>query len=172
MAAAGWAVVDRVTHPGQTRMTLHFEDFRQGRSFPYPQVPVEADAIIAFAREFDPQPMHLSVEAGEKSMLGGLAASGWHTSALAMRMMFEAFVGKSTSQGAPGIDFMEWKKPVLAGDVLSGASTVLEARLSKSKPGIGIVQFRNEIVNQRGETVALSQCSILFRTRAKGSAGE
>ncbi|OOG67903.1 enoyl-CoA hydratase [Sinorhizobium sp. A49] len=146
---------------------LYFEDFSEGRRFDYKPVEMKPSDMIAFAQEFDPQPMHLDEEAGNRSILGGLSASGWHTSAVGMRMMLDAFMGQSTSQGSPGIDFMDWKKPVLAGDVLTGFSQVLEARRSKSKPGLGIVKFRNEIVNQVGEPVAVSECSVLFRCRDK-----
>lgn len=147
---------------------LYFEDFSEGRRFDYKPVEMKPADMIAFAREFDPQPMHLDEEAGKRSILGGLSASGWHTSAVGMRMMLDAFMGHSSSQGSPGIDFMDWKKPVIAGDVLTGFSQVLEARRSKSKPSLGIVKFRNEIVNQTGEPVAVSECSVLFRCRDKG----
>ena len=147
---------------------LYFEDFSEGRRFDYKPVEMKPADMIAFAREFDPQPMHLDEEAGKLSILGGLSASGWHTSAVGMRMMLDAFMGQSSSQGSPGIDFMDWKKPVIAGDVLTGFSQVLEARRSKSKPSLGIVKFRNEIVNQTGEPVAVSECSVLFRCRDKG----
>lgn len=147
---------------------LYFEDFSEGRRFDYKPVEMKPADMIAFAREFDPQPMHLDEEAGKLSILGGLSASGWHTSAVGMRMMLDAFMGHSSSQGSPGIDFMDWKKPVIAGDVLTGFSQVLEARRSKSKPSLGIVKFRNEIVNQTGEPVAVSECSVLFRCRDKG----
>lgn len=144
---------------------LYFEDFTPGRRFDYAPVQMQAADMIAFAGEFDPQPMHLDEEAGRRSILGGLSASGWHTSAIGMRMMIDAFLGHSSSQGSPGIDFMDWKKPVLAGDVLSGFSLVLEARPSKSKPQIGFVKFRNEISNESGEPVAISECSIMFQRR-------
>jgi acyl dehydratase len=146
---------------------LYFEDFTDGRRFDYRPVLMQAPDIIAFASKFDPQPMHLDEEAGKRSILGGLSASGWHTSAIGMRMMIDAFLGNSSSQGSPGIDFMEWKRPVLAGDLLGGFSLVLESRESKSKPMIGIVRFRNEISNQAGEAVAISECSIMFRRRDK-----
>ncbi|WP_085025481.1 MaoC family dehydratase [Ensifer aridi] len=146
---------------------LYFEDFTEGRRFDYRAVLMQAPDMIAFASKFDPQPMHLDEEAGKRSILGGLSASGWHTSAIGMRMMINAFLGNSSSQGSPGIDFMEWKRPVLAGDSLGGFSLVLESRESKSKPMIGIVRFRNEISNQEGEAVAISECSIMFRRREK-----
>ena len=119
---------------------LHFEDFTPGRRFDYVPRRMETAEIVAFACEFDPQPMHMDEEAGKNSILGGLAASGWHTSSVGMRMMIDAFLGDSTSQGSPGIEFMDWKKPVLAGDTLSGYSLVLDARPLRSKPGLGIVR--------------------------------
>ncbi|SIQ26774.1 Acyl dehydratase [Rhizobium sp. RU20A] len=147
--------------------TLMFEDFTPGRRFDYAPHAVTADQIVAFAMEFDPQPMHLDEEAGRRSILGGLSASGWHTCAMVMRMMCDSFVGRSSSQGSPGIDTMQWRRPVLAGDTLSGYSHVLEARLLRSRPGIGIVRFRNTVLNQHGETVAISEGPILFRSQAK-----
>jgi acyl dehydratase len=83
-----------------------------------------------------------------------------------MRMMADSYILRSLSQGAPGVDFMEWRKPVLAGDTLSGNSTVLEARPMRSRPGIGIVKFRHEVMNQRGDLVCLSENSIMFGMRA------
>ncbi|MGX5664997.1 MaoC family dehydratase [Rhizobium daejeonense] len=144
---------------------LYFEDFEPGRFFQLGPKTVEAAEIIEFATEFDPQPMHLSEEAGRASILGGLSASGWHTSSMFMRMMIDSYLLASASEGAPGIDSMEWKKPVLAGDTLKGGSTVEAARPMRSRPHIGIVAFRHELQNQRGETVLLSRNSIMFRLR-------
>ncbi|MBO9099051.1 MULTISPECIES: MaoC family dehydratase [unclassified Rhizobium] len=151
---------------------LAFEDFTVGRSFPLGPMAVTSAEIIAFAEEFDPQPMHLDEEAARASILGGLAASGWHTSSMFMRMMFDSFLCRSLSEGSPGIDLMEWRKPVLAGDTLSGRSTVLQSRPMRSRPGIGIVKFRHEVENQRGEIVSLGENSIMFRieTAAGGPA--
>lgn len=144
---------------------LAYEDFQPGQRFPLGPKAVLAPEIIEFATEFDPQPMHLDEAAGRASILGGLAASGWHTSAMLMRMMADSYVLNSLCEGAPGIDFMEWRKPVLAGDVLSGHSTVLEARVLRSRPGFGIVKFRHELENQRRELVCLSENSVIFGMR-------
>jgi acyl dehydratase len=146
--------------------TLTFEDFKPGRFGTFGPRRVSREEILEFAGEFDPQPMHLDEAAGRASILGGLAASGWHTSAIFMRMMADSYILRSLSQGAPGVDFMEWRKPVLAGDTLSGNSTVLEARPMRSRPGIGIVKFRHEVMNQRGDLVCLSENSIMFGMRA------
>ena len=125
-----------------------------------------AGEIIEFAGEFDPQPMHLSEEAGRASILGGLSASGWHTASIFMRMMFDGWLSRSSSEGSPGIEFMEWKKPVLAGDTLSGRSTVLESRPLRSRPGIGLVRFLHQVENQRGEIVMRGENPIMMRLRA------
>lgn len=143
-----------------------YEDFLPGQEFPLGPKHVTAAEIIEFAAEFDPQPMHLDEEAGRASILGGLAASGWHTSSMFMRMMCDCYLLATDAQGAPGIDFMEWKKPVLAGDTLSGRSIVVEGRPMRSRPGIGIVTFRHEVENQRGDLVCLGQNAVMIRMRA------
>ncbi|KAA0700488.1 enoyl-CoA hydratase [Neorhizobium sp. P12A] len=149
---------------------LSYEDFPVGRSFPLGPVTVTAEEIIEFATEFDPQPMHLDEAAGRASILGGLAASGWHTSSIFMRMMIDSYILQSRSEGAPGIDFMDWKKPVLAGDTLSGESVVLDARPMRSRPGIGITKFRHEIRNQGGELVVRAENSVMIRMRSEAAA--
>lgn len=149
---------------------LSYEDFQPGREFALGPKHVTAAEIIEFATEFDPQPMHLDEEAGRASILGGLAASGWHTSSMFMRMMCDSYLLNSESEGAPGIDFMDWKKPVLAEDTLSGRSIVLEVRAMRSRPGIGIVKFRHEVENQKGEIVCLGENSTMIRMRAGAEA--
>lgn len=144
---------------------LYFEDFHVGRIFALGPKAVNADEIVEFAKEFDPQPMHLSEAAGKASILGGLSASGWHTSSMFMRMMIDSYLLASVSEGAPGIDAMEWRKPVLAGDTLKGRSTVEAARPMRSRPHIGIVTLSHELENQRGEIVMRSRNSIMFRRR-------
>ena len=151
---------------------LYFEDFQPGRSLDLAHHVLTAQEIVAFASEFDPQPMHLSEEAGKASILGGLAASGWHTASLFMRMMFDGWLSQSSSEGSPGIDVMEWKKPVLAGDTLSGRSIVLEARPLRSRPGIGLVKFLHEVENQRGDVVMRGENPIMMRMRAAGEVAE
>jgi acyl dehydratase len=142
-----------------------FEDFEEGGTIALGTKAVTAAEIVEFASEFDAQPMHLDEEAGKASILGGLAASGWHTCCMFMRMMCESFLLDSTSQGSPGLDYVRWKKPVLAGDILTGRSTVIAKRASKSKPGLGLVTVQSELVNQRGETVLELQNTGMFLTR-------
>lgn len=142
-----------------------YEDFRPGDRDEYGGLVVERDEMLAFAREFDPQPMHLSEEAARASMLGELIASGWQTAALLMRMNCDRWLADSTSQGSLGVDSLEWLKPVRAGDRLSVRSEVLAARVSASRPDRGIVTFRFEVVNQDGETVLRQTGPILFGRR-------
>jgi acyl dehydratase len=143
-----------------------YEDFAVGFSIPFGEKLVTAEEIIRFARQFDPQPMHLDEEAGKASILGGLAASGWHTCSMFMRMAYDAFLKDSTSQGGPGVTELGWKRPVLAGDRLTGSSTVLERRVLNSRPHVGLVTFRHEVTNQRGETIMELVNPILFALRA------
>jgi acyl dehydratase len=146
--------------------TWAYEDFVEGASIDLGTKLVSADEIVEFASEFDPQPMHLDEEAGKASILGGLAASGWHTCAMFMRMLCDAFLLDSTCQGAPGVDLVKWKKPVLAGDTLAGSVVVLSRRPSRSKPQLGLVTLRGELFNQRGESVFELENSVMFLTRA------
>ena len=144
---------------------LHFEDMPPGTVFPLGPKHVSADEIVAFAMEFDAQPMHLDEEAGKNSILGGLAASGWHTCSMMMRMMSDSYLLRTAAEGAPGVDFVKWKKPVLAGDTLAGETRVIDSRELKSRPGIGIVSLRHELQNQKGETVLESENPVMVRLR-------
>ena len=148
-----------------TGKTWAFEDFVEGGEIDLGAKDVTAEEIVEFAGEFDPQPMHLDEAAGKASILGGLSASGWHTCAIFMRLLCDAFLLNSTSQGAPGVDRIKWKKPVLAGDRLNGRTTVLSRRESKSRPSIGLVAFRSELFNQRGEPVFELENTVMFLKR-------
>lgn len=142
-----------------------YEDFGEGAVLDLGTKIVSADEIVEFASEFDAQPFHLDEEAGKASILGGLSASGWHTCSMFMRMLCDALLLDSTSQGAPGIDYAKWKRPVLARDTLSGKLTILSKRLSRSKPTLGFVSWRAELVNQKGEVVFELANTCMFLTR-------
>ena len=142
-----------------------YEDFVEGATFPLGTKLVTAAEIIEFASEFDAQPMHLDEAAGKASILGGLSASGWHTCAMFMRLICDGFLLDSTSQGSPGIEYAKWKKPVLAGDTLTGRTTVVSARISKSRPTVGFVAIRSELANQHGEQVFELLNTGMFLTR-------
>lgn len=146
-----------------------FGDFVEGASIDLGARHVTAEEIIAFASEFDPQPMHLDEEAGKASILGGLSASGWHTCAMFMRLLCDGILLDSTSQGAPGIDYVRWKKPVLAGDDLTAAVKVLATRASRSRPSLGLVTVHSEMQNQHGENVLELENTIMFLRREPGA---
>ena len=143
----------------------YFEDFEPGLELPFGPHMVTRAEIVAFAAEFDPQPMHLDEAAAADTLLGGLAASGWHTCALFMRMAYDGWVADSASLGSPGVDSMKWMRPVRPGDVLSGRSVVLDARASKSRPQIGLVRFRHEVENERSEPVLVGENTIMLSRR-------
>jgi acyl dehydratase len=153
-----------------TGKTWAYEDFTDGLVIDLGEKLVTAEEIIEFASEFDFQPMHLDEEAGKASILGGLSASGWHTCCIFMRMMCDAFLLDSTSQGAPGLSYVRWKRPVLAGDTLNGASTVTSRRESASRPNLGFVTVHHALTNQRGEVVAEFENTGMFLKRNPGAA--
>src|SRR5277367_2456236 len=128
---------------------LHFEDFVVGRKFFGGPYRVTKEDIFAFAREFDPQPHHLDEEAAKHSMLGGLSASGWQVSAIAMRLFAEAVILKTDNLGGPGCEDGRWMKPVRPHDVLMLEVEVLNTRASASRPEIGFVKFVWRLFNQR-----------------------
>lgn len=142
-----------------------YEDLAEGSTIDLGTKVVTAAEIVEFASEFDPQPMHLDEEAGRASILGGLAASGWHTCSMFMRLLCDSLLLHSTSQGAPGLDYVRWKKPVHAGDMLQARCTILSKRMSSKRPNLGLVTMRSEMTNQRGEQVFELQNTGMFLTR-------
>lgn len=145
---------------------FYFEDFLPGSVDVWGAREVTRAEVIAFAREFDPQPHHLDDAAAEASILKGLSASGWHSCALAMRMACDWFLLDTAALGSPGVDEVRWKKPVRPGDVLSLRRTVLEPRASQSKPDRGLVPMIWELVNQSGETVMSMQAATIVGRRS------
>ena len=113
---------------------FYFEDFAPGWTAEYGPRRVTREEMIGFAAQYDPQPMHLDEEAARHTMLGGLAASGWHTCSVMMRMISDGFLLDSASMGAPGIDEVKWLKPLRPGDTLTARMTVQWSRTSRSKP--------------------------------------
>ena len=151
-------------------ITRYWEDFKVGEVEQIGGKRVDRDELIEFAKQFDPQPFHIDEAAAKHSMYGGLIASGWHTCAMVMRMMCDAYLSQSASVGSPGIDNLKWLKPVRPGDTISARRTTLETRASKSKPDIGIVNNLWEVFNQNGEMVMSMQGYGMFRRRNPGSA--
>ena len=147
-------------------MTKYFwEDFPVGQVREFGAMPVTRDAVLAFAREFDPQPFHVDDAAAERSLFGRLAASGWHTAAMAMRMMCDEYLLESASLGSPGLESLKWLKPVYPGDTLSVRLTTVEARPMASRPEVGLVRSKWEVLNQHREPVLAMEGWGMFRRR-------
>jgi acyl dehydratase len=142
-----------------------WEDFVPGSVREFGGHTLTREEIVAFAGQFDPQPFHLDDAAARASLFGSLAASGWHTCALLMRMMCDDFLLASTSLGSPGIDKLRWLKPVLVGDTLRGRLHILEARPMASRPHVGLVRNRYEVLNQHGDTVLTMEGWGMFGRR-------
>jgi acyl dehydratase len=147
-------------------MTLTFEDFAPGHFGTFGPRRVTRDEILAFAAEFDPQPMHLDEEAASRSMLKGLSASGWHLCSIMMRIMFDGFLGRTASLGALGVDEVRWLAPLRPRDDLMLDVAVLEARVSRSRPETGIVTFRATARNAAGQDLCEWSSPIIVQRRA------
>jgi acyl dehydratase len=149
---------------------LHWEDFIAGAVADYGPYLVTREEVIEFASQFDPQPMHLDEEAARHSMLNGLAASGFHTCGILMRLITDGFVNKSASLGSPGVDDIKWRAPVRPGDELRVRTTITETRASNSRPGMGFVKFRFEVLNAQDTCVMTLVSSLMVRRRQPGAA--
>lgn len=147
--------------------TRYYEDFRVGEVIDVGSVSVSEAEIIAFGRQYDPQPMHTDPRAAGFTIYGGLIASGWHTVALFMRLLVGNLVAKTSSLGSPGVDELRWPLPVRPGDTLTGSMEILETRVSNSRPTMGIVRWRGTVRNQDGKLV-LSLIGTNFFGRRPG----
>ena len=138
-----------------TAFRYYWEDFPAGRVFDYGSRQLSEKEIIEFARDWDPQRFHTDPVAAKNTPFGGLVASGWHTGAVMMRFMCDAYLNESSCIGSPGIEEWRFSLPVRPGDTLHYRGTVMESRPSGSKPDRGIVKWRWELLNQRGEGAVL-----------------
>lgn len=148
---------------------LTFEDFSPGHFGTFGPRHVSREEIIAFAKEYDSQPMHLDDEAANKSMLKGLSGSGWHLCSLMMRMICDGFINRTASLGAPGMDEVRWVSPLRPGDDLTLDVTVVDKRVSKSRPDMGFVNFKYTIKNAKGEPLMFAQNPMMIRLKAGAS---
>jgi acyl dehydratase len=149
---------------------LHWEDFVPGDVASYGPRLITREEIIAFAAEFDPQPMHLDEDAARTGMLGGLCASGWHSCCLLMRIISDGFLRNSTFLGGYGVDEVRWLAPVRPGDSLTVRATVLETRESNSRPEWGIAKVMFEMFNAAGQRLMTMTPNIMFTRRPTGPA--
>ena len=131
----------------------YFEDFKVGERIELGSVTVTEEEIITFARQYDPQPFHISPEQAKRSYYGGLIASGWHTVSLLMRMMVDTFINDTISLGSPGVDEVRWLKPVRPNDTLHAHLTIVDTNPSKRRAELGIITSSSEVFNQSGELV-------------------
>jgi acyl dehydratase len=146
--------------------TIHFDDFAPGQVYLLGRRTLTHDEIVAFAREWDPQPFHLDEQAAAASIYGGLIASGWHTVCVFMRLFADGLLNRSAAMGSPGVDEVRWLRPVRPGDALEARIEVLEVRPSRSKPDRGIVRLRSAVINQHQEEVLNSIANVMFRRRS------
>jgi acyl dehydratase len=149
---------------------LHWEDFKPGAVAVYGPRLVTREEIVAFAAEFDPQPMHLDEAAASATLLGGLGASGWQICCLLMRMIADGFLLDSTSMGAPGIDEVRWLKPLRPGTQIRVRATVLDTRASNSRPAMGFVKFQYEVLDDQDAVLTTMVCSTMLVRREAGAA--
>ena len=147
---------------------LYFEDIAAGDTFRSAPLTIDAAAIKAFAAEFDPQPFHLDEDAARLSLFDGLAASGWHTAALTMRLLVEGELRPAGGILGAGFEEFRWPRPVRPGDALRIESVVLEVRPSKSRPGYGLVKLRTATLNQDGEAVQVMVGTLVVPRRPGG----
>jgi acyl dehydratase len=143
----------------------HFEDLVVGETIELGAVTVTKEMIFAFAREFDPLPFHLDEAAAKKSLLGGLASSGWQTGALTLRMLGDRFLNHIASAGGLGFSNLKWKKPCMAGDTISARATIAGLRRSNSLPDRGIVTVDLFVTKQKGVTVMTMTLANLVEVR-------
>ncbi|HLJ62999.1 MAG TPA: MaoC family dehydratase [Stellaceae bacterium] len=131
----------------------YFEDFRAGDVIELGQHTFTQASIIDFARQFDPQPFHIDPVAAPHTAFGGLVASGWHTASIYMRLLVDGLLKNAASQGSPGVETLQWLKPVRPGDTLRARVRVIETIPSKSRPDRGTLKTEGEMVDKEGEVV-------------------
>lgn len=139
---------------------LYLEDLAIGQVFESETLTVTAEAIKRFAREFDPQPFHLDEATAAASFFGGLAASGWHTASMSMRLLVQTMHIAGGLIGA-GVDEITWPRPVRPGDVLRLIIEVIELRPSQSRPERGMAKIRVKTFNQADKPVQIMVCNVI-----------
>jgi acyl dehydratase len=144
----------------------YLEDFAPGQRYDSGRLTVDKERIKSFAGEFDPQPFHLDEEAARRSIFGGLAASGWHTAAMTMRLLVQSEFKPAGGIIGAGFDEFRWPAPVRPGDELHLEIEVLEVRPSKSRPNQGLLKIRTTTKNQKGEAVQVSVGNLIVPRRA------
>ena len=146
----------------------YFEDFYPGQEIDLGERSVSEEEIVAFARQFDPQPFHVDRDAARASIYGGVIASGWHTCSLMMRMVVDGLMASSSSMGSPGLDGVRWLRPLRAGDTIRVRYLTTQVKASNSKPDRGVVWSKWTAINQHGEEICTIEGMGMFRRRSGG----
>jgi acyl dehydratase len=145
---------------------IYLDDLEVGQETHFGHYDVTREEVLEFARKYDPQPFHLSDEAAAKTHFGRLAASGWHTAAMAMAVIARHVVEtEQAGLGSPGVDELRWLKPVYPGDRLTVSSKIVEVRPSRSKPEIGSFRSATRVTNQDGVDVMTFTSIVLMQRR-------
>lgn len=144
---------------------LYLEDLHVGDRFESDIYEVTEKGIVDFANDFDPQPFHLDLDAAKRSVFQGLAASGWHTAAMSMKLFVTGGLQLAGGSVGLGVDQLQWPRPVRPGDTLRLQTEIIEVRPSRSKPDRGIIRIRNVTSNQNAEVVQTFLASVLVRRR-------
>lgn len=146
-------------------MVRYLEDFTPGETIEIGSTVITEEAIIAFAREFDPQPFHIDPARAAESVYGGLIASGWHTMGLFMRLAVDGLLNDTSSMGSPGVDQIRWLKPVRPGDTLRARMIINEITPSRSRADRGTLRSRGELFNGREELAMTVEIIAIFGRR-------
>ncbi|TXL72247.1 MaoC family dehydratase [Vineibacter terrae] len=149
----------------------YLEDFAPGQTFRSGRLTIDAARIKSFAAAFDPQPFHLDESAARDTVFRGLAASGWHTAAMTMRLLVEGELKPAGGIVGMGLDELKWPSPVRPGDELRVESEILDVRPSKSRPGQGLIKVRTVTLNQNGDPVQVTVVNLLVLRRLAGDGG-
>ncbi|PLX38778.1 MAG: hypothetical protein C0606_09695 [Hyphomicrobiales bacterium] len=148
-----------------------FDDFHTGQHFDIGSYVLSKDEIVAFAREYDPQPFHLDEAAGKASLLGGLCASGWHGCAILMRMLCDGLLNETASKGSGGIEQVRWLRPIFPG-TLRAEMDVVSTRASRSRDDLGFVNARFRLLNEGGEVLMVMEAALMQGRRPGAAAGD
>lgn len=147
---------------------IFYEDVTVGDTASFGSYTVTKEEVINFASQYDPQPFHLNEEFAKQSVFGGLCASGWHTAAMMMAMTVKELMQQGmASMGSPGIDELRWVKPVMVGDVLRVEQEITEKRESESRPNMGLLKIKTQVINDKDVTVMTLTANMMIMRRPK-----
>jgi acyl dehydratase len=147
---------------------LYLDDLAPGQTYGSGETTVTEAEIVRFAKDFDPQPFHLDGEAAKATFFGGLAASGWHTASLTMRLLVDSEMRLAGGIVGAGMDELRWPKPLRPGDTIRLESEVIEVRPSRSRPSQGLAKVRTTTLNQHGEAVQVLVANLLVVRKPEG----